>query len=188
MHDMHDMHADSPAGRADASLPAAGSCTCTQVRGLARRLTGMYDAALAQHRLTITQYAALITLARAAQPLAIGALAQRLQMDRSTTTRLLAPLERDGLVAPPAAAHARRGERADHRARLLRLTPRGDRRLREAVPAWRAAQQQVDALLGARLATSLTRATRAAAQALTVDQPPAIQPGAARRRDAEASR
>jgi len=161
-------------------LPAGGSCTCSQVRGLARRLTGVYDAALAQHGLTVTQYAALITLARATEPLAVGELAQRLQMDRSTTTRLLAPLERAGLVAQPAAAHAPRGAQADHRARLLRLTPRGERRLQAAVPAWAAAQQHVDALLGATLVKSLARATRAATRALVADRSRDAQPGAAR--------
>lgn len=152
-----------------APLPPAGSCTCSQVRGLARRLTGVYDAALAEHGLTVTQYAALMTLARAAAPLAIGEIAHRLQMDRSTTTRLLAPLEREGLVAQPAAAHLRRGERLDQRARLLRLTPRGERRLRAAIPSWSIAQQQVDALLGATLVQSLARVTRAAADALATE-------------------
>jgi len=184
------MHANTRAAAPGAApLPAAGSCTCSQVRGLARRLTGVYDAALAQHGLTVTQYAALITLARAAQPLAVGELAQRLQMDRSTTTRLLAPLERAGLVAQPVAAHARGGERADHRARPLRLTPRGERRLRAAVPAWTVAQQQVDALLGATLSKSLTRVARAATRALAADQQPDVQPGVATaRRDARGKR
>lgn len=174
-----------------APLPPAGSCTCSQVRGLARRLTGVYDAALAGHGLTVTQYAALMALARAAAPLAIGELAQRLQMDRSTTTRLLAPLERDGLVAQPAAAHLRRGERQDQRARLLRLTPRGERRLHAAVPSWAAAQREVDALLGANVVQSLARATRAANDALaahTADASKSPARAAASRRTARAVR
>ncbi len=157
-------------------LPPPGTCTCSQVRGLARRLTGVYDAALAGHGLTVTQYAALMALARAAAPLAIGEIAQRLQMDRSTTTRLLAPLERDGLVAVPAAVHLRRGERIDQRARRLRLTSRGERRLRAAIPSWSSAQQQVDELLGAALGQSLARVTRAAAAALAGDATPAAMP------------
>jgi len=155
---------------ASAELPPAGSCTCSQVRGLARRLTGLYDAALAPLGLTVTQYAALMTLARADGALAIGELASRLQMDRSTTSRLLAPLQREGLVAQPAPP-AGSGARTDHRARLLRLTPRGERRLRAAVPAWTQAQQQVDALLGEPLVRSLARVTRAAAQALAAQRP-----------------
>lgn len=162
---------------ASGELPPAGSCTCSQVRGLARRLTGIYDAALLPHGLTITQYAALMTLARVAGALAIGDLAQRLQMDRSTTSRLLAPLQRDGLVSQAAGV-----DRADHRARFVRLTARGERRLRAAVPAWSGAQQQVEALLGVPLARSLAGAARRATRALVAPQqsrrPPSVAAGA----------
>jgi hypothetical protein len=81
------------------SLPPAGRCTCFKVRRLARQLTARYDSALAGSGLTVTQYAALSTLARADEPLPVARLARELGMDRTTTSRLVHPLERDGRLA-----------------------------------------------------------------------------------------
>jgi DNA-binding MarR family transcriptional regulator len=139
-------------------LPGAGACTCHKVRSLARRLTGIYDAALAAHALTVTQYSALVTLARSKVPVAVAELARRLQMDRTTTSRLVGPLEAAGLLAR---ADGGKG-RGDARSRPLQLTAKGRRRLSAAIPAWRAAQRDVDAILGARLRSSLDRAADAA--------------------------
>lgn len=144
------------------ALPPAGSCTCTKVRGLARRLTGLYDVALSAHGLTVTQYAALATVARAADVLPIAELARRLQMDRTTTTRLVAPLLATGLLARLDG----RKTRGDGRARPLQLTPKGRRRLASAIPAWRRAQHEVGKLLGARLREMLERTADEADRAL----------------------
>jgi DNA-binding MarR family transcriptional regulator len=145
----------------DATLPVAGSCTCSRVRGLARRLTGLYDAVLAAHGLTVTQYATLVVLARNETPLAVSELARRLQMDRTTTSRLVGPLQTAGWVV-------RSSDRSpgDARARRLRLTAQGRRVLDAATPAWHAVQAQVDGLLGESLKRALHRATRSASQAL----------------------
>lgn len=148
-------------GDDEAALPVAGSCTCSRVRGLARRLTGLYDAALAVHGLTVTQYATLVVLARSETPIAVSELARCLQMDRTTTSRLVGPLELAGWVA-------RGGQRfpGDARARPLRITASGRRVLQAANPAWHAVQAQVDALLGEPLKRALHRSTRSASQAL----------------------
>jgi DNA-binding MarR family transcriptional regulator len=148
---------------------ATGACTCHKVRSLARRLTALYDAALAEHGLTVTQYAALATLARSTAPVAVAELARRLQMDRTTTSRLVGPLEAAGLLTR---SNANPG-RADARSRPLLVTTKGRRRLGAAVPAWRAAQSEVDAILGERLRTSLDRAADAACGALAAatDEP-----------------
>jgi len=144
------------------AMPPAGLCTCSKVRGLARRLTALYDAALAPHGLTVTQYAALATLARSSEPLAVAELARRLQMDRTTTTRLVGPLEADGLVARTEARPAR----ADARTRPLQLTLKGRRRLGAAIPAWQAAQREVEDILGEPLRLTLHRAADAASRSL----------------------
>lgn len=149
-------------GEAARDLPPAGLCTCSKVRGLARRLTGLYDAELAPHGLTVTQYAALAVLARAGEPLPVAALARKLQMDRTTTSRLVVPLESDGLLARVAPGRSA----GDARSRPLGLTAKGRRRLRAAVPAWRAAQAEVARLLGASLEGDLHRVADAAGRAL----------------------
>jgi DNA-binding MarR family transcriptional regulator len=143
-------------------LPAAGSCTCSKVRGLARRVTGLYDAALAPYGLTVTQYAALATMARSGAPIPVAQLARRLQMDRTTTSRLVGPLEAEGLVVRADA----RTSHGDARARPVQLTAKGRRRLAGALPAWQAAQRTLESILGEQLSMRLHRATEAAARAL----------------------
>jgi DNA-binding MarR family transcriptional regulator len=140
-------------------LPITACCTCFRVRGLARRLTALYDAALAEHGLTVTQYATLATLQRASSALPVAQLARRLQMDRTTTTRLIAPLHEQGLMA-----------RVDARPISMpahpQITAKGRRRLVAAAPAWQAAQKQVDEILGERLSKQLHSATDEAGRAL----------------------
>ncbi len=143
-------------------LPTPRACTCHNVRSLARRLTGLYDAVLAAHGLTVTQYSALVTLARTEAPVAVAELARRLQMDRTTTSRLVGPLEAAGLVVRADGGTGR----GDARSRPLQLTTKGRRRLGAAIPAWRAAQREVEAILGERLRASLDRAAEAASRAL----------------------
>lgn len=150
-------------------LAGTGACTCHRVRSLARRLTALYDAALAEHGLTVTQYAALVTVARSSVPVAVAELARRLQMDRTTTSRLVGPLEAAGLLARATALSGR----GDARSRPLHVTAKGRRRLGAAIPAWRTAQSEVDAILGERLRADLERATDAACGALAAatDEP-----------------
>lgn len=143
-------------------LPATGLCTCHKVRSLARRLTGIYDAALAAHGLTVTQYAALAVMARSDVPVPVAELARRLQMDRTTTSRLVGPLEAAGMLVRADTGNGR----GDARSRPLRLTAKGRRRLSAAIPAWQAAQRDVESLLGERLHASLHRAADAASSAL----------------------
>lgn len=145
-------------------LPPAGQCLCSKVRELARRLTLRYDAALAAHGLTITQYMLLAQFARASAPLTSATLARRLGMDRTTLARLALPLESAGLLAR---AEVRDG---DARARPLALTARGRARLRAAVPAWQAAQLAVAAQLGGARRAALDRAAGAALRALVADR------------------
>jgi DNA-binding MarR family transcriptional regulator len=127
----------------------------------------MYDSALAPHGLTVTQYAALVSVARAEGAIAVADLAQRLQMDRTTTSRLVVPLERAGLVARVDGRKAS-GKRmlGDARTRPLQLTAKGERRLRSATPAWQDVQSRVDDLLGTRLQATLMQAADAAGRAL----------------------
>jgi len=122
----------------------------------------LYDVALSAHGLTVTQYAVLATLARASRALPVAELARRLQMERTTTTRLVAPLLAGGLLARLDG----RKIRGDGRARPLQLTSKGRRRLSAAIPAWRRAQHDVGKVLGARLRVMLECTADAAHRAL----------------------
>ncbi len=75
-----------------------------------------------------------------AGPETIGRLAERLVMDRTTLTRDLKPLEREGLV------EIVQGE--DRRTRTVTLTKRGREALARALPLWKKAQARIVEDLG----------------------------------------
>jgi DNA-binding MarR family transcriptional regulator len=124
-------------------------CNCAAIRQAARRVTRLYDQALAPAGLRITQYPILVWLASAG-PVTMSVLADRMVMDRATLGHNLRPLEARGLVTIVA------GE--DRRSRVVTLTEAGRRTLREARPAWRDAQQTFEAAFGPEDSASL-RAT-----------------------------
>lgn len=75
----------------------AATCAMQAARATARRLTRLYERHLAPHDLSASQFTALVALARGVGT--VGALADALDMDRTTASRLLTPLRRRGLVA-----------------------------------------------------------------------------------------
>jgi len=130
-------------------------CNCAAIRQAARRVTRLYDQALAPTGLRITQLPILAGLA-ANGPTTMGALAERMVMDRATLGHNLRPLEADGLVTMSV------GE--DRRSRVVSLTPAGRQKLAEARPLWRAAQKAFETKFGtdesAALRATMTRVAR----------------------------
>ena len=116
-----------------------GPCNCAAIRMAARKVTQLYDQALAPSGLRITQYPVLSWLATAG-PMTMNVLAERLVMDRATLGHNLRPLQAQGLVT---LATGR-----DRRSRVVTLTEAGKRKLAEARPAWRAAQRTFEAAFG----------------------------------------
>ena len=123
-----------------ASQTPTDACTAAKVRRLARRVTQIYDDALAPHGLTIGQMGLLASLSRW-QGIGIAALAQRLGADPSTVSRLVRPLEAMGLIAIAP-------DPDDGRTRLVTLTEAGATRRRAAGTAWSAAQAEMAERLG----------------------------------------
>jgi len=117
----------------------AGQCACFSLRKAARAVTQLYDKTLEPSGLRVTQFTVVVALSLSEQ-LTLSEVAERLVMDRTTLTRNLAPLERDGLVK------SERGP--DLRERYMRLTPAGRRVLKQALPLWRQAQAQVVTAVG----------------------------------------
>ena len=118
---------------------AESPCNCGAIRQAARRVTRLYDQALAPSGLRITQYPILSWLVSSG-PMTMNVLADRLVMDRATLGHNLRPLEAQGLVTMAA------GE--DRRSRVVSLTEAGRRKLSEARPAWKAAQKTFEAAFG----------------------------------------
>lgn len=120
------------------TVPSFG-CTCARLRKLTRRLTRIYDAHLADAGIKVTQYSLLANAARGERTL--SEFAAELDMDRTTLSRNLMPLAEQGWV--------RIGVGTDPRSRSISVTAAGRRKLKAALPLWRKAQCEVEAILGA---------------------------------------
>ncbi len=114
-------------------------CACFNVRTAARVVTQFYDRHLEPSGLRITQFAILAAV-RTAGSVAMQDLAGYLNLDPSTMTRTLQPLEKAGLLAIEA------GE--DRRRREVVLTARGHRKVTEAHALWEQSQQALREQLG----------------------------------------
>jgi DNA-binding MarR family transcriptional regulator len=126
-----------------------GRCNCGALRRASRRLSQMYDEALAPVGLRASQFALINELARRGDvPPTIGELADALAMDHSTMGQNLRPLEREGFVAL-----AR--DEADGRRRCVTLTPAGRERLPAALPLWQGVQDRFEAGFGEQAAAAL---------------------------------
>lgn len=122
-------------------------CHCLVVRQAGRWMTQFYDQHMAASGLSTSQFAMLSALDRMG-PSAIAALADAMVMDRTTLTRNITPLERDGFVRIAAAQE-------DRRRRLVSLTASGREALARARPHWRRAQAAFEAHFGAEKAAAM---------------------------------
>lgn len=125
----------------DAALAdVAENCVCAHLRRAARAVTSTYDEALRPLGLRATQMTLLVGLAHFDQ-VSFSRLGSVLAMDRTTLTRNIGPLEREGLVEIASDCD-------DARRKLLRLTLRGRETLAEALPIWRKVQRKAVSKLG----------------------------------------
>lgn len=127
--------APTPAGAA----PTPRGCTSLKLRQLSRRVSQHFDQVLAGAGMKTTQYSLLSNIDRLG-PLRPGALAAVMEMDASTLTRNLQPLQAQGWVEV--------GPGADARSREVRLTDAGRARRAEAQREWKQAQLALNERLG----------------------------------------
>jgi DNA-binding MarR family transcriptional regulator len=121
-------------------------------------MTQLYDEALRPSGLRATQLS-LLTAVRRSQPVAVKRLAAGMGMDRTTLTRNLRLLERDGLVRVVP-------DPTDRRSKTIELTAAGDKRLVKAYPLWKEAQQRLSAVLGPKRTRALVSELTAVADTL----------------------
>jgi DNA-binding MarR family transcriptional regulator len=138
---------------AETGLSPADVCHCFAVRQAARWITQLYDQHLAACGLRSSQYAILALLERRG-PASMAELAQAMVMDRTTMTRNVSPLERDGLLEVLQDA-------ADRRRKEVRLSAAGRERLAAARPLWRRAQAAFERHYGSKDAAALRAMLRA---------------------------
>jgi DNA-binding MarR family transcriptional regulator len=122
--------------------PESGArCHCTALRKALRRISQLYDTALAPSGLKTTQRAILAEIERS-EPTTVGSLADALVMDAGGLAHTLKPLTREKLVTIAV-------DPQDRRNRLISLTRLGRSKLRKSDALWEAAQRSFEAALGA---------------------------------------
>jgi len=114
-------------------------CTNLKLRQLMRRVAHHYDLEMAKVGLKTTQYS-LLTYVLGLGPMRPGELARGMKVSASTLTRNLKPLIDAGWIELTAGS--------DARSRTVVLTAAGRAKREEARAHWRAAQEQLNALLG----------------------------------------
>lgn len=115
-------------------------CTNLKLRQLMRRVAHHYDLEMAKAGLKTTQYS-LLSYVLKLGPMRPGELARGMKVSASTLTRNLKPLIDAGWIELAAGS--------DARSRTVVLTAAGRAKREEARSRWRAAQEQLNALLGA---------------------------------------
>jgi DNA-binding MarR family transcriptional regulator len=118
---------------------AARVCACLNLRRTSRSVTRLYDEALQPSGLKSTQFVVLVAIAAEVEP-TLPRLARVLDLDRSSLTRNLQPLERLGLLR-------KRGVDTPGAA-TVRLSRKGEKVLLDTIPLWVTAQKSFEARLG----------------------------------------
>ncbi|ONG51794.1 MarR family transcriptional regulator [Pseudoroseomonas deserti] len=131
-----------------APAPASSACYCITLRGAARKISAIYDAALAPVGVNIGQLSLLRRIRRHG-PVSLTELGRLADLDRSTIGRNARVLEKLGLVEGRAGA--------DQREAPLALSPAGEALLEKAAPLWDAAQAEIETRLGAEGLAALSR-------------------------------
>jgi DNA-binding MarR family transcriptional regulator len=104
----------------------ARTCACFHFRRVARSVTNFYSEALAPTGLRSTQFVALLVIALKEDAM-MSDLAQTLEVDRTTLTRLLAPLKGRKLITIVSGK--------DRRVQNVRLTAAGKTAVKKALPS-----------------------------------------------------
>jgi len=114
-------------------------CACGNLRKAARAVTQLYDEVLRPTGLRITQFS-ILGATMAMEPVTVTRLAKATVTDRTTLTRNLKLLEKQGFIRVDLGN--------DRRQREVTLTAQGRQALVKALPLWEKAQAHVVEGLG----------------------------------------
>jgi DNA-binding MarR family transcriptional regulator len=117
----------------------ASDCIAFRVRALNRVITNLYDTALKPFGITVNQTTilAMLSLASRARP---GGIGRELHMEKSTVSRNLERMRKNGWIASETAESGT--------ARVVTVTPAGRELLADVYPEWEKAQATATRLLG----------------------------------------
>ena len=115
------------------------ACTCGELRKAARAITILYDDAIKSSGLLSTQFGVLEVICNS-DSTRISNLAEKQGMDRTTLTRNLAVLERQGFIKISSGK--------DHRTRNVTATQKGRSAIAKAIPLWNEVQRELKQQMG----------------------------------------
>ncbi len=116
------------------------TCAVFNLRKASRVVTQLYEEMMKPAGILPTQFT-LLVVTRALGPVSISRMAEVLVMDRTTLTRNLKPLEREGLLSV-------RPGKDDKRSREVSLTSQGLKKLEQTLPLWKEAQRRIKKAVG----------------------------------------
>ncbi len=129
----------------------ARQCIGARLRLINRVVTNIYDEALRPHGFKVSQMNILAVVALLGWALPAD-VCKLLNLEKSTLSRNVGRMKARGwLEASPG---------SDRRVHRLRITPKGNKTLEKAFPAWEKAQQRVIALIGEEGVASIDRITQ----------------------------
>lgn len=143
---------EKPRSLRDDALEAAKDCGANQIRIAARQITRYLDAKMRKAGLSIEQFNLLTEIAAAVDD-SLSAIAASTCLDKSTLTRNLQALARQGLVEIATFG-------TNSRRRVVWLTETGAQRLQQAIPVWRAANRSLSRFVDVELARRLAENSR----------------------------
>jgi DNA-binding MarR family transcriptional regulator len=117
-------------------------CVNNNLHKTARTVARIYTEELLTLDIKRAQFSILTALSLMGEA-SITELAIQLEMDRSTASRTLKPLQQRGLIATTVSER-------DGRAKMLTLTPAGQALHRKALPLWQRAQKRIIKAFGAK--------------------------------------
>src|SRR5918997_1098455 len=115
------------------------TCTCGELRKAARAITLLYDNAFKSSGLLSTQLGILDVICNS-NSIRISDLAAKQGMDRTTLTRNLSVLERQGFIKISSGQ--------DHRTRIVTATQKARSAVAKAIPLWNEVQGKVKQQMG----------------------------------------
>ena len=124
-------------------------CSCNMIRKSARKITQFYESGLRDAGIKLTQFSILAALANTG-PVQLTQLADRLLLERTSLTRNLNVLERNGWVQLQTGIE-------DSRQRIVSLSKKGYEQLDQAIPYWKKAQKAIANEMGQDTITGLRK-------------------------------
>lgn len=113
----------------------ARQCAHANLKRAVRKVTQHFDEQLVGSDLRISQFTLLVASSLLG-PSPLTELAIQLDLDRTTLTRNLKPLEREGLIESLPS-------KTDARIRTVQITPLGEQKIAIAYPLWQKAQSKI---------------------------------------------